>query len=223
MSRLLTTLLSGAVSFVTMVIILSPTAIAQTTDGVTPANEGVCDVLTDATPGLYDLCVAFCEAQDIGDVETAITEGDLAAFEAARPSGAILEAYNRSKNEADPDMPCVLAAESCPCWSAEELRPIYGADLAAGSFSEPFCEASPTYNSFRERWVGRSLNYNDRLARGEIRESEGGRATCLYSRVDTGDGTNIYRYIDSATSGLEVEIFQACRDQVVSVCETYGL
>ncbi len=35
-----------------------------TPDGETPAHEGVCDVLIGQTPGLYGLCIAFCEAQD---------------------------------------------------------------------------------------------------------------------------------------------------------------
>lgn len=45
------------------ILFYSP-AFAQTPDGETPANEGVCDELIGLTPGLYGLCVAFCEAQD---------------------------------------------------------------------------------------------------------------------------------------------------------------
>jgi hypothetical protein len=37
---------------------------AQTSDGRPPANEGICDDLVGATPSLYGLCVAYCEAQD---------------------------------------------------------------------------------------------------------------------------------------------------------------
>ena len=44
---------------------LSGSVMAQTPDGETPANEGVCDVLIGATPGLYGLCNAYCEAQDL--------------------------------------------------------------------------------------------------------------------------------------------------------------
>ena len=45
-------------------ILFTGTLYAQTPDGETPANEGVCDELMFYTPGLYGLCVAFCEAQD---------------------------------------------------------------------------------------------------------------------------------------------------------------
>ena len=43
------------------VLLVCGSASAQTPDGETPANEGACDVLLGATPGLYGLCVAFCE------------------------------------------------------------------------------------------------------------------------------------------------------------------
>jgi len=40
-------------------------AAAQNTPDVqTPANEGLCDDLMFATPGLYEPCIAFCEARD---------------------------------------------------------------------------------------------------------------------------------------------------------------
>ena len=103
-----------AVLVVSIVCVVSFAA-AQTADGQTPANEGVCDDLRYATPGLYGLCVAFCEAQDC--------EPDMNAadpFELCRPSSPkLLEIYNKRKRPDDPDMPCIQ--EPCPCWSAEEL------------------------------------------------------------------------------------------------------
>jgi hypothetical protein len=39
----------------------SPASFAQTADGITPAEETVCDELSGA---LYGLCVAYCEAMD---------------------------------------------------------------------------------------------------------------------------------------------------------------
>ena len=104
---------------------MSPSAFAQTPDGVTPANEGVCDGLQGATPGLYGLCVAFCEAQDITTILAPITEEELVTLESAMPSGSILSAYNRKRDKADngidPSMPCVVIEEPCPCWTAAEL------------------------------------------------------------------------------------------------------
>jgi len=96
-------------------------AFAQTPDGETPANEGVCDELQGYTPGLYGLCVAFCESQDFADVLTPITEADLKALGAGAPSGKILENYNKRKKETDPAMPCIKVEEPCPCWDSLEF------------------------------------------------------------------------------------------------------
>jgi len=84
--------------------------LAQTPDGETPANEGVCDILQGATPGLYGLCVAYCEAQDLD------------TFDKEPPSTKILANYNKKKKAGDPDMPCLKVP--CPCWSDEELASI---------------------------------------------------------------------------------------------------
>lgn len=85
---------------------------ASTSDGIPTANEGVCDGLKEdgVTPGLYGLCVAYCEAID------ADPNGD-------PPSRAILDAYNRKKTDSDPAMPCVKPP-GCPCWSETELGAI---------------------------------------------------------------------------------------------------
>lgn len=82
-------------------------AYSQTADGSTPANEGVCDPLIGGTPGLYGLCVAYCEAQDLD-----ATPGTPSATN-------ILETYNKRRRAGDPDMPCLRAP--CPCWSEDDL------------------------------------------------------------------------------------------------------
>ncbi len=110
-------------------------AYAQTPDGETPANEGVCDVLIGATPGLYGLCVAFCEAQDWADEDVPITEAEFELLKNRSPSGRILTAYNRKKTDSDPDMPCILVEEACPCWTAEELASFDGL-LSDGSVAQ---------------------------------------------------------------------------------------
>jgi len=81
--------------------------LAQTPDGETPANEGVCDSLHGGTPGLYGLCVAYCEAQDL-DAETGNP-----------PSANILEIYNKRRKATDPTMPCLQ--DPCPCWTEDDL------------------------------------------------------------------------------------------------------
>jgi len=106
---------------------LSAPVLAQTPDGQTPAQETVCDALQEdgITKGLYGLCVAFCEAGDYADELDTITPEELAALETSSPSGRILANYNKKKDRADnpndPDMPCILVEEPCPCWTADEL------------------------------------------------------------------------------------------------------
>ena len=104
-------LTAAAFALFTGLAAVSGSAVASTPDGETPANEGVCNVLQGGTPGLYGLCVAYCEAQDldiVGDKET--------------PNNKILANYRRKMAVDDPDMPCIQVP--CPCWSEAELAAI---------------------------------------------------------------------------------------------------
>jgi hypothetical protein len=112
---------------------------ATTPDSETPANEHVCDELQSATPGLYGLCVAFCEAQD---VEVFETDGlDLLKHDPANPK--LLDVYNKKKQEGDPDMPCVKIEDpnlpDCPCWSQEELDKTFTRTASAGQRDSDQC------------------------------------------------------------------------------------
>lgn len=83
-----------------------------------PSAGGVCDELKGNTPGLYGLCVAYCEAQDLGDPE--VTAGKQSAF-------SLLAAYERKRGPEDPDMPCLAQQlppppdAECPCWNSQAL------------------------------------------------------------------------------------------------------
>lgn len=107
-------------------------AFAQTPDGQTPAKEDVCDTVK-GYQGLYGLCVAFCEAQDLDAPTT------------KKNRQKILDNYkNLQLASGGPDMPCPSAATepdtqpssstqlSCPCWSAAEADAIDGV-LSDGS------------------------------------------------------------------------------------------
>lgn len=91
-------------------------ALGSTPDQMTPAEETVCDGLHEFTPGLYGLCVAYCEAQDC-DFESAIS-GQCSA-----PNPRLLDIYEKKRRPEDPPMPCLIseAANECPCFAAEEL------------------------------------------------------------------------------------------------------
>lgn len=108
-----------AAALLTGLTMVSGSAVAQTPDGETPANEGVCNVLQapGVSPGLYGLCVAYCEAQDLD------------SFDKEPPNTKILDNYNKRKLASDPAMPCVKVP--CPCWTAEEMTSISGDATAA--------------------------------------------------------------------------------------------
>jgi hypothetical protein len=94
---------------------LSMPTVAQTPDGLTAANEGVCDVLIGGTPGLFGLCVAFCEAQDVADV--------IQDAGAGRISGEkILWRYREKMAPGDPDMPCIVSDDICPCFDIDACQ-----------------------------------------------------------------------------------------------------
>lgn len=112
--------------FMMFVFFSSITAVsAATPDGQTPAGEEACDIFQDATPGLYGLCVAYCEAQDCNDEE-------VRAGQCAPPNPKILENFNRRKGPADPDMPCLPPAlADCPCFDADDIDVLDGGDCSA--------------------------------------------------------------------------------------------
>ena len=203
------TLLSSFLATLTVgLLAVAPPVLAETPDGMTPANEDVCDDLIGSTPGLYGLCVAFCEAQDHADLTVAITEEDLEALEASAPSGRILENYNRRKQDTDPSMPCLKVEEPCPCWSIDELQTIDGtmySDLNADFFT---CN-NTTENSF----IYESLSPN--LTSAQARDDLGFCRFYSDGNHDTSDGTpNIIVRKLSLGEGLTAEQLATCKTQI---------
>lgn len=93
----------------------APAAIASTPDGATPANEGVCDGLLNATAGLYGVCVAYCEAQDC-DFDGSVSG------QCEPPDPRLLDVYDGLAQPGDPPMPCTSAP--CPCFSETEIQEV---------------------------------------------------------------------------------------------------
>ena len=87
---------------------------ARTADGETPTAESICDQLRaeGVTKGLYGLCIAFCEAQDL-DFHP---KSDHSGLEF--PGAKLLEAYERKRGPDDPRMPCLVVASFCPCFNS---------------------------------------------------------------------------------------------------------
>ena len=126
---LFTPLITVLVPVVALSTLLASLAVyAQgTPDGETPANEGVCDELMGGTPGLYGLCVGFCEAQDC-EATLNETTGDVTFDAGCKPSSTrLLANYNKRAEPGDPPMPCVnIVVDECPCWTEAELDDIGG-------------------------------------------------------------------------------------------------
>ena len=89
----------------------------------TPAvsgEHGSCEDVRYATPGLYGLCIAYCEALDCDDE----------SFRAAScrpPRESVLKNYNKKKEVTDPEMPCIadLGDAECPCFTADDLAHLH--------------------------------------------------------------------------------------------------
>jgi len=129
-----TTGFSGLVCVVLAMFALPATA--QTPDGMTPAEEGMCDVLSDATPGLYGLCVGMCEAQDC-EAEINPSTGLVDFNPSCNPSSEqLLANYNKLRGPTDPRMPCVKTA--CPCWTEAEIDKIAGSQYDSCLLGESY-------------------------------------------------------------------------------------
>ena len=178
-------------------------ATAQTPDGETPANEGVCDVLIGSTPGLYGLCVAFCEAQDCEATYDPAT--DEVTFDPdCKPSNPkILENYNRRMKSEDIDMPCInFAVSECPCWTEEELD-----EIADG------------YTLYCKLMVGTDgwyLGGYDQATQGyDIALVGGTDMNCLYQ--ETGGGGFVVRNIDITDDERVI-----CEQSIINECTSRG-
>jgi hypothetical protein len=107
-----------------LALVFAVNALASTPDGMTPAEETVCDQLKadGISKGLYGLCVAYCEAHD-GPAEVITTEEQMDKM-GDPPNSILLALYQNKMREGDPNMPCVNYKNSCPVWSQEELERI---------------------------------------------------------------------------------------------------
>ena len=112
-SRLLLAVL--AVSLLTLAIPFN-SAMAKKPHGKQPVKQSVCDGLVGHTPGLYGLCVAYCDAQSC-DAEAAAS----GQCKRSAPNDSVLRNYNRKMQAGDPPMPCLAPPTSpCPCLTEEE-------------------------------------------------------------------------------------------------------
>jgi len=189
-------------TFTILVLALSVTVnvLAGTPDGMTPAEENVCDQLKadGVTKGLYGLCVAYCEAHD-GPVDVVLTE-EIDKM-ADPPNSMLLTAYQKKMREGDPQMPCVNYENSCPVWGQEELDRIgtLGGNLLLDYYGN----------------YGANENYFDR---------EGGNGFTQYAEVIVSNGTYYGRYYSRGTGFPDSVLFMvlteaeyiSCKEQLIN-------
>lgn len=170
---------------------------AQTPDGQTPAEESVCDVVKGGTPGLYGLCVAYCEAQDLDGYDF----NDPNTAQKAAPNRKILENYRKKMQPGDPDMPCLQVP--CPCWDESDLLSVTAANILPGG------SCSQNSNAFQ------SVIQTSILVPGV----EGGFAT-----VNFGQGGLFCFTRDLPPFALNVtqEEHDSCRAQIADRCAALG-
>jgi hypothetical protein len=207
-ARYLTTLLTPALLLLGLSMLTTPTALAEgTPDGETPANEGVCDELIGGTPGLYGLCVGFCEAQDCEATLDDATD-EVNFDESCKPSSpGLLETYNKRASASDPHMPCLnVVATECPCWTEEELDGVADED---GGF---FCEETDS-----ETQIAGIEICPGRIVRPE-HASTSDPNTCSFRMVsDPRDCRTISRAFS-----ITPDEYMVCRESIRAECDARG-
>ena len=166
----------------------SGSAMASTPDGETPANEGVCDSLHGGTPGLYGLCVAYCEAQDldtVGDKET--------------PNNKILRNYRRKMRAGDPDMPCIKVP--CPCWNDAEFASV------VGNINEnTACTAGTTDIQVRN------------FSPFQLAVADPARPSCRFTDTSVTPRISVRFNDDPGDPQFDPSSWQTCYDQIEAAC-----
>ena len=152
------------------------------------ADEGVCDELLDATPGLYELCVAFCEARDLS------------------PDSRLMDVYERIRRADDPDLPCV-----CPCWSREELE-----SIAPNPETESWNQRCRTGDDALTE-IDSIERIRGTTCRGRqpchvaIAVARSDRTLeCIYRQVGVGETPDVTRVL----IGIDEAAYAICRDQI---------
>jgi len=196
-----TTRFSGFV-FVVLAM-LAPPAGAQTPDGVTPSREGICDDLADATPGLYGLCVAVCEAQDCKGIVDPAT-GDVTLDPSCSPSTDKLLA-NFRKVAGDPFATPSCIQPPCRCWTESEIKDVGGVRDSCSTPSPQDKNSSVFLNGSAVEGNGQELAYALATADG---------LRCIRMEM------NPFTWDDQTISAEE---FQTCRDSVLAEIERRGL
>jgi len=170
----------------------------------TPAEETVCDELIGETPGLYGLCVAYCEAQD--GPEVIYDDQTLVEQDVRTPHRKILENYEKKMRDGDPRMPCVSYQTTCPVWSREELDAI--GTLGGHDLRDVEMVSSSRENFYDyERGSNPHFYHYAQVLKGHRRFST---YTGRYRFYDSGTGKYIYRNM-----AITEQEYNSCKQQLI--------
>lgn len=175
----------------------------------TPKTK-VCDPLKESsTPGLYGMCLKYCEARD---VPALFAEGKVSAKKAerfAKRQERVLERYNSTKTAADPDMPCI-SQEICPCWSSSQASLSFWNDKSA----QPIC-GSQDQGDFRLSEIGTNAAIDDpeytRMQAISFSEDGGATFTHYCANEDASTTTSMMEQINDTEAII-------CATQVQTAC-----
>lgn len=189
---------------------LTTPAPAGTPDSIPPAKEGSCDSLRGGTPGLYGLCVAYCEAQDLNEVFQAMKAG-------GNPGQKILANYRKKMGEGDPDMPCIVkSATECPCFNinlcpSNDFTCQLGITDVSQVFDGQACGISDScLNSATPTAVAQDLCFSDGNVLSQVSvavSADGLTGSCLATRTTDGLNSSNGFMLEGATA-------QICLDEI---------
>ena len=175
----------------------------------TPKTQ-VCDPLkASSTPGLYGMCLKYCEARDVPGL---FAEGKVSAKKAerfAKRQERVLERYNATKTAADPDMPCI-SQEICPCWSSNQASLSFWNDKSA----QPICGSQDT-GDFRLSEIGANAAIDDpeytRMQAISFSQDGGATFTHYCANEDAATTTSMMEQINDTEAII-------CATQVQTAC-----
>jgi hypothetical protein len=194
-------------------ILFTGTLYAQTPDGITPADEDICDSESGAA---YGLCNAYCEAMDCDYELTSAAEM------------ACLKVRDRFVQQTGRDVPCITPPPECPCYTYQEVAYIAETESSADRF---YCYNGPDNSMILwqsiESTVGIPFDpFDERDAKAyEYKWQEEAELGCEY-RHYVYDGENATEVLRSWVVAPNVEnriVYEACKDIMDAVFETYAI
>lgn len=197
------------------ILLVLPIAAFANGNDRTPAHEGVCDELKSASPGLFGLCIAYCEAMDCENDQVDSTS-----------CTKTLTNYRRKMDGIDdPPMPCIASPE-CPCFTQTLVDDISQRIPIADSswcINWPFADGDYRYISVLigeppddpfEEWdaIAGISDYSNQV-------------WCNYRDYNWNGETSSEVLVDwmSPITSESVKTYQACVDTLEIVWESYDL